>query len=59
MQILFVNQKWTASGTINKDINIAFNQNIWRDDGLGEINIFLYGHIPGIANESGHEWNMS
>ena len=47
-QILFVRQKETDSGTVNKEINMAFNQNIWIDGGLGEINIFLNDNIPRI-----------
>ena len=41
-------QKGTYSGTGHKDLKIELNQNIWIDDGLEEINIFLGGHSPGI-----------
>ena len=30
------------------EIKIAFNQKIWRDDFLGELDIFLCGQILGI-----------
>ena len=39
-QSLFDIQKGTGSQTIHKELKIVFNQNIWRDDGLGDINIF-------------------
>ena len=40
-------QKGTDSGTGHKELKIDLNQNIWRDDGLEEINIFLGGQSPG------------
>ena len=48
VKILFTSQKGNYIGTGHKELKIAFNKNIWSDDGLGEINIFLDGHSPGI-----------
>ena len=46
-QILFNKQKWTDSGTEHNELEITFNQKIWRYDGLVEM-LFLDGHSPGI-----------
>ena len=40
-------QKETGSGTGHKELKIELNQNIWRDDGLEDINIFLSGQSSG------------
>ena len=36
-QILFNKQKWTDSGTEHNELEITFNQKIWRYDGLVEM----------------------
>ena len=41
-------QKGTGSGTGHKELKTESNHNIWRDDGLEDINIFLGGQSPGI-----------
>ena len=45
---MFVVHKVNDSETGHKDPKIVFNKNIWRDDSIGEINIFLGGKSPGI-----------
>ena len=47
-EYFFSRNKRNDSVTVHKGIKIAFNKNIWKDDGLGELNIFLDGHSPGI-----------
>ena len=41
-------QKGTDSGTGHKELKIELNTNIWRDDGLEDINNFLDDQSPGI-----------
>ena len=45
---MFSNQKGTDSGIVHKVLNIAPNKSIERDNGLGDLNIFLGGQSPGI-----------
>ena len=47
-QLFFAIYKGTDIATGHNDVKIASNQNIWRDDGLGGLNMFLDDHIPGV-----------
>ena len=45
---MFSRHKGTDSRTGRNDLKIVFNKTIWRDDSLGELNIYLDGEIPVI-----------
>ena len=44
-QSLFIIHKEANSKTDHKEINLSFNKNIWRYEGLGEIYIFMDGNV--------------
>ena len=48
-KLFFAIQIGTGSGKGHEELKIAFNTNIWRDDGLVDLNIFMNVQIPGIG----------